>query len=257
MSVTVKSVALKLDTENALLRAEMAKMKADFDERLGLSEKKIENLSARLVLTESTIALQKNTIEVLQGHISLQRDKVENQEQYHRRPNLRINSVVLPKPGESESNEDVMKIVEAVCTDLKVPLQPNDIFRAHRVGPKKTEEGGRRHQAVIVRFRSWQTRCALYKARPTKQRPRKTAGPAPFGYRSIGLDVTPDRYTLLDKSKELISEHFPDNSKVFAYADVNCNLAVRLGDNNVKFFSNQVQLDKIFSDLPAPVAVDK
>ena len=33
MSVTVKSVALKLDTENALLRAEMAKMKADFDEK--------------------------------------------------------------------------------------------------------------------------------------------------------------------------------------------------------------------------------
>jgi hypothetical protein len=128
MSVTVKSVALKLDTENALLRAEMAKMKADFDERLGLSKKKIENLSARLVLTESTIALQKNTIEVLQGHISLQRDKVKNQDQYHRRPNLRINSVVLPKPGESESNEDrgggVHGLEGPVTTQRHLPSSP-------------------------------------------------------------------------------------------------------------------------------------
>ena len=81
MSLTVKSVAQKLDSENALLRAELAKMKLDFEERLALSDKKIENLSARLVLTESTVALQKNTIEVLQGQISLQRDKIENQDQ--------------------------------------------------------------------------------------------------------------------------------------------------------------------------------
>ena len=253
MSLTVKSVAQKLDSENALLRAELAKMKLDFEERLALSDKKIENLSARLVLTESTVALQKNTIEVLQGQISLQRDKIENQDQYTRRPNLRINSVELPKAGVSETNDDVLNIVKAVCKDLQVPLQPHDIFRAHRVGPKKTEENGRRHQAVIVRFRSWQTRCALYKARPTRQRPRKSTAPAPFGYRSINLDITPDRYTLLEKAKELINEQFPDNSKVFAYPDVNCNLAVRLADNNVKFFSNQAQLDKIFTDLPAPV----
>ena len=54
-----------------------------------------------------------------------------------------------------------MKFVKAVCADLDVPVQPSDIFRAHRVGLKKPEDGGRRHQAIIVRFRSWKARWVV------------------------------------------------------------------------------------------------
>lgn len=256
MSLTVKSVNSKLEAENTALRAEILQLKNDFNEKLDLQNKKIENLAAKLDLVDSTSLLRQNTIEILQDQISILRAKVDSQAQYDRRPNLRINGVVLPKKGESESNETVMKIVEDVCADLDVPLESNDIFRAHRVGKKKSDDDGRHHQAIIVRFRSWKTRCALYKARPTKQRPRKKKGPAPSGYRSISLDITRDRYALLDDAKELIETHFPDNDdadgKVFAYSDVNCNLAVRFGRKNVKYFSDKAQLDKIFAELRSP-----
>lgn len=250
---TAQSVSKKCEAENAALRAEMELLKADFNNKLALQEKTIENLVARMELTDSTVALQKNAISKLKDDASSLREKLDRQDQYHRRPNLRINGVALPERGTRETNSDIMKIVEEVCADLEVDVKPDDIFRAHRVGAKK-HDNGRHHQAVIVRFRSWASRCALYRARPTAQRPRpKKTGPPPGrGYRSISLDLTASSYALLDKAKELIEEHYPDNpqsndkNKVFAFSDLNCNLAIRFGEEGTKFFSNETQLDRIF-----------
>ena len=108
--MTVKDLEKKLgdmskkhDEANAALKAEIAELKALF-------QSKIDNLTAKLELSESTVAIQKTTIENLKNQISSQGQDIEEvkvgadategkanrSEQYLRRPNLRINGVVLP-----------------------------------------------------------------------------------------------------------------------------------------------------------------
>ena len=139
-----------------------------------------------------------------------------------------------------------MKFVKAVCADLDVPVQHLQSTS------RRVEEAGGRWSPSPGHNRE------IRPPRPTKESPRKKKVPSPSGYRSISLDLTSDRYTLLDKAKGLINTHFPDNSnqtqKVFAFADVNCNLAVRFGVNNMKLFSNEMQLNKIFAGIQGHVA---
>lgn len=270
----LETVSKKVDTNNADLRAEIQSLKELFT-------KKFENLNAKLELTESTVAVQRSVIDNLKIEISNLRENVDTQsgtlgnqidrqDQYQRRSNLRISGVALPVDGVSEENEEVLKIVDEVCEDLGVDVKRDDIFRAHRIGPKKSDDDGKRHQAIIVRFRSWKARCALYRARPTKKRPRKSATYAsatsaisasslPYdtpgrGYKSVNLDLSRGSFDLLDKAKQIIATKFPDNQdsagkdKTFAYSDYNCNLAVRFSDGKVRYFSSDYQLEQIFSD---------
>ena len=255
-NVTLKSVSKRIDDENAVLRAEIAQMKADFGDQLALHEKKYVNILARMELCESTVAVQKNTIELLKGEIASLRGESFSQEQYLRRSNIRINGISLPPKGSDESPEVISKIVKDVCTDLGVAVEPGDVFRAHRIGKKKKDEDtGRFHQSVIVRFRSWNARCALYRARPTRQRPRKNQSAPPAGYKSVSLDLTKESFRLLDLAREKIRQNVKDNdtgdghNKVFCYADINCNLVVRFGDKNLKFFRNERELNKLFADF--------
>lgn len=269
--MTVKELETKILTFSKKLDSSNDSLRAEIEELRSLFTKKFENLTAKLELTESTVAVQQTVIENLKTQISSLREKgeekqqdlsvkIERQEQYHRRCNLRINGVSAPAKGEAESNEQVMAIVDEVCNDLGVVVKRNDIFRAHRIGQRKTDsDTGRRHQAIIVRFRSWNARCAVYRARPTGKRPRKPkpgeTTPPGGGFKSVSLDLTHHSYALLDTARELISAKFPDNKdsegkdKVFCYSDVNCNLAVRFGENDCKFFSSKSQLDEIFGGL--------
>ena len=253
-NLSLKSVSKRIDDENLSLRAEIEKIKTEFANQLALQEKKYENLSARMELCDSTLAIQKNTIEKLKGEIDSIRGDSCSQEQYNRRSNLRINGITLPAKGEDEKPEAISKIVKDVCADLGVALQPSDVFRAHRIGKKKKDDStGRYHQSVIVRFRSWNARCSLYRARPTQQRPRVNKAPPPSGFKSISLDLTKESFRLLDLAREKLRRNFKDNNKVFCYADINCNLAIRFGDKNVKFFRNEAELNGLFTNLPPVV----
>lgn len=265
----VDAISKQVDSKNAELKAEIDALKQLCETKFAFYQSKIENMSTRIDLNESTISLQKTVIDNLKTEISNLRekaegdsqsalDKIDDQKQYGMRPNLRINGVELPPKGVSESNEEVLKIVDEVCGELGAAVKPDDIFRAHRIGKKKVDENGRHHQAVIVRFRSWQARCALYRARPTRKKPRASAQPKPGeslpgrGFKSISLDLTPNRYDLLAKARSLIAENFPDNKddagkeKVFAYADINCNLCIRFDEKKVKFFSSVTELEELF-----------
>ena len=63
---------------------------------------------------------------------------------------------------------------------------------------------------------------------------------------SIGLDLTRERITLLERARALIASNGFDSEVVYAFADVNCNLVVKFGDNDFRHFANKSQLEAMF-----------
>ena len=225
-------------------------------QRIELLEKTLQNQAAKIELLESTNALKTATVEALQKQLSSLEirmnssekldARIESQEQYQRRSDLRIYGV---KTAEKETAEDVVKLVEKVASQVGVDLKSEDIYRAHRIGKAKTLDNGTVVKPIIVKFRSWNARCAMYRARPTKSRPLKKLRDGEkrmFG--SIGLDLTKQRADLLEEARNLLKTKFPEDENVFAYSDINCALAIRFGEKNVKFFSNRKQLNDLFKE---------
>ena len=199
---------------------------------------KITNLEARVELLESTISIKSNTIDLLKAHVERLEERSVNQEQYQRRTSLRIHGV--PVVVGSESNQDVLKIVEEVHKQVKVPYSRANIFRAHRIGPKKKIDNNVT-QAIIVKFNDWDARCALYRARPTRKKPIKD-----IIFKSISLDLAKDRIGLLEKARERIKNSNLDANEVYAFADINCNLTVRFGQSDFRYFDSEKKLEEYF-----------
>ena len=174
-----------------LERKKMAKggknqLAKDYEGIIQTLNDRVAALEARVELIESLSQVRAQTIKVLQDHIgkldgeiNKLDERVLDQEQYQRRTSLRIHGVPVSKG--KETNEDVVKIVENTHV-LKVPFDRNKIFLAHRIGKKRTVNNATT-QTVIVKYKDWDTRCALYRARPKRKKPLKgciyTVQPAP------------------------------------------------------------------------------
>ena len=59
-----------------------------------------------------------------------------------------------------------MQKVEKCYMDMNIPFNPNEIDRAHYIGKKYKDKENKQVKSIIVRFRSWSSRVAFYKARP-------------------------------------------------------------------------------------------
>ena len=111
----------------------------------------------RIVTLENKLALyeaQMQELEVL----------IDNSEQYSRRSCLRIYRVQAPDAGTRESPSDCMKIVQEIFKEMQVTIPESEIDRTHRVGQKK-QVNGKTEQAIIVKFKSWNSRVAAYQGR--------------------------------------------------------------------------------------------
>ena len=171
--------------------------------------KKIEKLEAEKEVKD-------HAIDAMKKSVKQSADRSEELEQYGRRNCLRIHGVEV---ADNETSDDVVKKVESIAAEVGVTLQRDDIFRAHCIG-KVVEKKGKKTKQIIVKFRSWNARCGLYKSRPTVKKPVHTAK----SFSSISVDLTKKRLSLLHKAREVIEEKYGKESEVFAYADINCRL---------------------------------
>ena len=90
--------------------------------------------------------------------------RVDDLQQYVRRPNLRIFGVPVTA---NESSDDVKRLVEHIMevNDLEIPN--SSIDRAHRIGKvvsSKVDENVK-IQPIIVRFTTFRDRTVFYRAR--------------------------------------------------------------------------------------------
>ena len=158
-------------------------------------------------------------------------------EQYSRRSCLRIHGVEF-KEGDSG---DVMKEIKNCYNAMGIPFNGNAIDRAHGIGkPFLDKERKKKVRSIIVKFKSWKACAALYKARTKNYvNGRKKPGLTSF---SVSLDLTKRRYSLLAKAKSIIK----DNPAVmFAFADINCSLALKLNDDKFHYFNSEDELNMI------------
>ena len=99
-------------------------------------------------------------IDALEKKVDILDTEADSQEQYSRRPNLRIQG--RPEATEGSADQNVLQLVN-VTMSLVPPLVITDFEWSHRIA--KDKEGRPRQRPVIVRFRSERLRDSVYVAR--------------------------------------------------------------------------------------------
>ena len=158
-------------------------------------------------------------------------ERVDNGEQYSRRLCLRMYNIDLAPTG---TKEDCMKKVEEVLKKLNCGVDIDAVDKAHRIGPRVTDEGKEKQQ-MIVRFKTFKERTMVYRARKKAENTR------------IRIDLTRRRLHVLREAKTLVEDH--KNTVDYVFADINCSLAAKLKNEAFIFFNSvddlKVVLDKL------------
>lgn len=194
-----------------------------FDAKFQLQEERIKASEERLAIQESNMAV----LQHLEARVDQKLEKIEeleervdNGEQYSRRMCLRMYNIDLPPPG---TKEDCMKKVKKVLRELDCGVTIDAVDRAHRIGPRETVEGKEKQQ-MIVRFKSFNERTAVYRAR------KKAA------VTRTRIDLTRRRPKILKEAKTLAEEH---KDKIdYVFTDINCSLAAKLKNGSFFFFNS-------------------
>ena len=173
----------------------------------------IEKLHTTIKDQNEKIQILESRIAIIERHISLLQNNVDENEQYSRRLCLRINGIPPVPEGQNESSESCLEKVKNVFNELGVDVPDVVIDRAHRIGRPRIVQGKRVHQ-VIVRFTTWRHRTLVYRARKNCAKYK------------VKLDLTKKKVDTIEK----ISEFLTRKKLGFAFADVNCRLCVKIGE---------------------------
>ena len=191
------------------------------NEVIVMQNEKIRDLENKLEVSESSVMVLKNSINLLGK-------RIDDHEQYTRRTCLRIDGIPLVN---KERAEDCYNHVNEVIRKSGVDLPETVLDRAHRIGPIK-EVDGEKHQTIIVRFTTWRHRTMLYRKRKSIKDVR------------IRLDLTKTKLATLLKAQEKAK----DNPIVeYVFADVNCRLVCKLANGKFEYFTTLDELDVLLA----------
>jgi len=211
------STKLYLDS---LFNGLIAKFNAGLRER----DLKIESLEKRNADLE--MRCERTKYEVKAAKIEL-----DNLQQYQRRRNVRIEGI---EKAEGETEEKLFESIQKTLKEVDVVVEEKDIVRFHRsAAPKINKETKKMCQQVIVQFSHWKPRKQCHFA----NRKARDAGKS---FR-INHDLTRKRYNMLNDVRAEITRRF-------AYADMNCNLMIRRGDESFRF-EGKNDVDPILNQL--------
>ena len=247
---------------------EVASLLSRIDEQNAL----IDSLKADISEKDARIATLEDETRRLSHNQNIIRRRADDSEQYDRRYSCCINGIPAKKSGESE---DVKDIVRKCYEKIQLDFDADKIDRCHRVGkPSLDPISKKMTQQIIVKFRSWDSRCAFYRARPKKnsapssstapvsEAPASSVGSGRRGASDesfrfgISLDLTRDRYKLLQEARAVVA----NNAEVlFAFADLNCRLTLRMKDGTFQHFNSIDELKLVlsrFTGVPTVVNQD-
>ena len=106
--------------------------------KISTLEKQIDHLKGHITITKSKLAIAEHVSSTLH-------EQIGNQEQYSRRKCLIFEGIrVEQKEKDSDLEKKILNIIQK---ELKLNIQPEDIDKAHRIGPAQGDE-----QNIIVRF---------------------------------------------------------------------------------------------------------
>ena len=183
---------------------------------------KITELENRIKALENKLL---NVTNVVSTDRESAQARFEEYEQYQRRASIRVNGI--PR-ADDETNETLVNKVIALFGDMGVELRAKDFFRLHRIGRPYVKDGIT-YQQVIIKFKSWDKRCAAYNGR--REAPDNIY---------VNLDLTKPRYKLHMTAKEALK-----NSASYCYIDINCRPVIVTSDGEKKFFTTASELEMI------------
>lgn len=223
-----------MDCIDNLVNALTTNLTVQFETRFDEQSARIKALEERLEIQESGMAvlrkLEERVDKKLEALEKLE-ERVENGEQYSRRLCLRLYNLELPQDG---SKEDCLQKVESVLKELDCGVTIDMVDRAHRIGERNVDDDGNVRQQMIVKFRCFRERTMVYRAR------KKAAAV------KIRLDLTKQRLSLLKKAMDLVEAR--KDTMDYAFADINCSLAVKLKNGNFVYFTS---IESLKSKLPS------
>ena len=181
---------------------------------------------------EEKVAFLEGKISVIEKVTTLLERKLDDGEQYQRRPSLRIDGIPMVR-NERETGEVCLRKVKEEVAKLGLKPESMKFDRAHRIGREKFDaDGNALPRQMIFRMTSWADRTQIYKAR-NKERGAKV---------KFYIDLTKRRFQL----KKLASDRVKGNPLVdFVFTDVNCNLCIRFVNGDYKFFNSSEELDNL------------
>ena len=106
--------------------------------------------------------------------------------------------------------------------------------------PFLDKERNKKFRSILTKFKSLKVRAVFCKARPKmcvngRKEPHLTL----FG---VLLDLTKHRYSLLAEAKSIITDN---SAAMFAFADINCSLALKLNNSRFYYFNREDELNTI------------
>jgi chaperonin cofactor prefoldin len=185
-------------------------------------EKRIANLESQMSITNL--------------HMDLLRRKLDDTEQYTRRPNLIIDGVFLRK---NESPKALRNFIVNEINSLGIDVHDEDIDRLHRHEEPYKDGRGDLIQPIIIRMTTWYARNELYSARHD------------FRFR-LRADLTARRQQILDFARDHVAINKLDRLVDFIAADRNCRLILRTTAGVFQSFSSESELTNIIDLLVAP-----
>ena len=211
------------------------------DEKLGALATK-EDMMQLINIQNELIKEQNSKIDKLESSVSLLQHHVKNlkqlsdtNEQYSRRTCLRILGI---PPADKETGDECLEKVKKVFVELGVEIPDLVVDRAHRVGSKFKNKDGVEMQTVICKFTTWRHRTLVYSKRSASKK---------YG---ISLDLTKFRLELLKSAKEIVKS---SDQVSYVYADINCQLCVKLKSGKSLRFDNENELEKLLTESAEPL----
>ena len=191
---------------------------------------KMDEQNAKIIELQSKIAIQDNALQRLEI-------KCDNNEQYSC-------SLCIPIHGVQWNENDDISVINKVkqcCDETAVKFDMNEIDRVHYISkPVFDSDSKQRVWSIIVKFKSWESQTAFYKAHPRNfVNDRKKPGAKSF---SVSLDLMKSRYAFLTKVKGLVKDN---RSVAYTFCDINSSLPIKFNDNTYKYFNSGNELRKL------------
>ena len=179
---------------------------------------------------ESKLTIKQN----ITDHLEI---KCDDNEQYSQRSCLQIHGLDFC----SDEDEGVLKKVEKCYSYMGTQFNQIEIDLAHYIGKPYMDNKKNKVQSIIVKFRSWKSRTAFYKAQPRNHLDRQKKPGSSF---NVSLDLTKRCYDLLIKAKGLIANN---PSVAYAFCDINCSLVLKFNDNTYRYFNSESERNNLLT----------
>ena len=170
----------------------------------------------------------------LQQKVGLLERKVDQLDQYGKRPNLLIDGIPFKR---NETPDTIRNAVLGEIDKLGLEIDDCEVDRAHRAEQRYMDSNGRWQQPVIVRFISWGARNVMYQSRKQSR----------YRYRA---HLTEYRQAVLENARNRLLTHKMYAEKIdYVFADKNCTLTAHSVDGRFLGFSSDLEFDSLLSYL--------